>query len=122
MDNAESLLQSGNSAGYYKEEYQGYSQLLGRIGETYHQSCLVLTSREKPRELALKEGEKLPVRSLQLMGLEEAELQQILQDKGFSGAEEECGNLIKLYRGNPLALKIVSTIIQDVFNGNISEF
>jgi len=122
LDNAESLLQSGNRAGYYKEEYQGYSQLLGRIGETYHQSCLVLTSREKTRELALKEGEKLPVRSLQLMGLEEAELQQILKDKGFSGAEEECGNLIKLYRGNPLALKIVSTIIQDVFNGNISEF
>jgi WD40 repeat protein len=122
LDNVESILQSGNSAGHYKEEYQGYSQLLGRIGETYHQSCLVLTSREKPRELALKEGEKLPVRSFQLMGLEEAELQQILQDKGFSGAEEECRRLIKLYRGNPLALKIVSTIIQDVFNGNISEF
>ncbi|WP_250121592.1 NB-ARC domain-containing protein [Chroococcidiopsis sp. CCMEE 29] len=122
LDNAESLLQSGNSAGYYKEEYQGYSQLLGRIGETYHQSCLVLTSREKPRELALKEGEKLPVRSLQLMGLEEAEGQQLLKVNGLSGSQKECGNLIKLYRGNPLALKIVSTTIKDVFNGSISEF
>jgi len=122
LDNAESLLQSGNRAGYYKEEYQGYSQLLGRIGETYHQSCLVLTSREKTRELALKEGEKLPVRSLQLMGLEEAEGQQLLKVNGLSGSEKEGRRLIKLYRGNPLALKIVSTTIQDVFNGNISEF
>jgi hypothetical protein len=32
------------------------------------------------------------------------------------------GSLIKLYRGNPLALNIVSTTIQDLFNGNVSEF
>lgn len=122
LDNAESILRSGDRAGQYREGYEGYGQLLRCIGETCHQSCLVLTSREKPRGLASKEGEKLPVRSLQLKGLKEAEGQEVLKIKGLSGLEDECGNLIKLYGGNPLSLKIVSRTIQDVFDCNISEF
>jgi hypothetical protein len=35
-----------------------------KIGETAHQSCVILTSREKLPEVAVLQGEILPVRSL----------------------------------------------------------
>ncbi len=122
LDNAESILRSGSRAGLYREGYEEYGELFRRIGEATHQSCLVLTSREKPKEVALLEGEALSVRSLLLSGLKVAEGQEILKLKGLSAAEDEWKVMIERYAGNPLALKIVATTIQDIFNGNISEF
>ena len=69
LDNFESILQSGDMRGRYRDGYEGYGQLLRSIGDTNHQSCLIVTSREKPIGLAAKEGKTLPVRSLQLTGL-----------------------------------------------------
>ncbi|MBN3891820.1 MAG: hypothetical protein HWQ43_22570 [Nostoc sp. JL31] len=122
LDNAESILRSGSRAGLYREGYEEYGELLRRVGEATHQSCLVLTSREKPREVALLEGQALTVRSLPLSGLKVAEGQEILKLKGLSAAEDEWKLMIEHYAGNPLALKIVATTIQDVFDGNITEF
>ncbi|NEU81561.1 NB-ARC domain-containing protein [Nostoc sp. UIC 10630] len=122
LDNAESILRSGSRAGLYREGYEEYGELLRRIGEATHQSCLVLTSREKPKEVALLEGEALSVRSLLLSGLKVAEGQEILKFKGLSAVEDEWKVMIERYAGNPLALKIVATTIQDIFGGNVTEF
>ncbi|MEH2037603.1 NB-ARC domain-containing protein [Nostoc sp.] len=122
LDNAESILRSGSRAGLYREGYEEYGELLRRVGEATHQSCLVLTSREKPREIAFLEGQALPVRSLPLSGLKVAEGQEILKLKGLSAAEDEWKVMIERYAGNPLALKIVATTIQDVFDGNVTGF
>jgi WD40 repeat protein len=122
LDNVESILRSGSRAGQYREGYEGYGELFKQLGEANHQSCLVLTSREIPKEVALLKGQTLPVRSLQLSGLKVDEGQEILKVKGLSAAEEEWKAIIKLYTGNPLALKIVATTIEDVFDGNVTEF
>jgi len=122
LDNIESILKSGDCVGYYREGYEGYGELFRRVGEERHQSCLVLTSREKLGEIATLEGETLPVRSLQMTGLKLAEGQELLKAKGISGAESEQEKLIECYSGNPLALKIISTSICELFDGNISEF
>ncbi|WP_414561815.1 NB-ARC domain-containing protein [Anabaena sp. CCY 9613] len=122
LDNAEAILRSGSRAGVYREGYEEYGELLRRVGEATHQSCLVLTSREKPKEVALLEGETLPVRSIPLSGLKVAEGQEILKLKGISAAEGEWQAMIERYAGNPLALKIVATTIQDIFDGNVTEF
>ncbi|MBD2414632.1 hypothetical protein FACHB389_09620 [Nostoc calcicola FACHB-389] len=122
LDNAESILRSGSRAGVYREGYEEYGELLTRVGEATHQSCLMLTSREKPKEVALLEGEALPVRSLALSGLKVVEGQEILKLKGLSGAEDRWKVMIERYAGNPLALKIVATTIQDIFDGNVAEF
>ncbi|GAA6619659.1 NB-ARC domain-containing protein [Scytonema sp. NUACC26] len=111
LDNAETVLHQF-----------GYRDLFKRIGETHHQSCLVLTSREKPRELGVLEGETLPVRSLQLTGLQPTEAREIFRAKGrFSGSEQEWNSLIQHYAGNPLALKMVASGIQELLDGSISE-
>ncbi|AVH65688.1 NB-ARC domain-containing protein [Nostoc sp. 'Peltigera membranacea cyanobiont' N6] len=122
LDNAESILRSGSRAGLYREGYEEYGELLRRIGEGTHQSCLILTSREKPKEVALLEGQAIPVRSLPLSGLKVAEGQEILKLKGLSAVEDEWKVMIERYAGNPLALKIVATTIQDIFGGNVTEF
>ncbi|MBD1996309.1 AAA family ATPase [Leptolyngbya sp. FACHB-541] len=123
LDNAETILRGGDYAGYYREGYEGYGDLLRRVGEVTHQSCLVITSREKPREFVSLEGDTLPVRSLNLIGLRGTDGQEILKAKGeFVGSEAELEALTNRYAGNPLALKIVATTIQDLFDGSIAEF
>jgi len=122
LDNIESILQSGSRAGLYREGYEQYGDLLRRVGEVTHQSCLLLTGREKPKEVAASEGETLSVRSFLLGGLQAADGQEILKIKGVCAAESEASNLVGRYAGNPLALKVVATTIQDVFCGDISKF
>ncbi|MEC4817588.1 MAG: NB-ARC domain-containing protein [Scytonema sp. PMC 1069.18] len=122
LDNAESILRSDERAGAYRQGYEGYGQLLRCLGETYHQSCLVLTSREKPRALSVKETQNAPIRSLQLSGLNQGEGQIILGEKGLTVSEEQGRTLVEYYTGNPLALKIVATTIQNLFDCNVAEF
>jgi WD40 repeat protein/DNA-binding SARP family transcriptional activator len=122
LDNVEAVLQKGKRAGHYRAGYEGYGQLIRRIGETRHRSCLLLTSREKPGELALLEGEASPIRSLHLMSLGLAEGRAILKDKGLVGSDEGWVALIERYSGNPLALKVVSETIRDLFDGSIAAF
>ncbi len=125
LDNAESILSSGEGtcerADFYREGYEGYGELLRRVGEAPSQSCLLLTSREKPKELASLDGVALPVRSLRLSGLKQEEGQAIFKAKGLEATNQLSG-LISHYAGNPLALKLVVTTIQDVFDGNTDEF
>ncbi|MCU0537086.1 MAG: NB-ARC domain-containing protein [Hydrococcus sp. Prado102] len=122
LDNAESLLRGGSRAGLYREGYEGYGELFKRIGESDHQSSLLLTTREKPKEIASLEGETLPVRTLRLKGFKEGEGQEILKMKGLSGSDSEFKVLSDRYTGNALALNIVATTIRDLFEGNIAEF
>ncbi|MBD1869180.1 hypothetical protein H6F95_18135 [Cyanobacteria bacterium FACHB-471] len=125
LDNVEAILQQGVLVGSYKDEYEDYGELFTRVGVSSHQSCLVLTSREKPKEVALLEAAGSTVRSLRLQGLHATDAQALLQSRGLSIPThelDECKRLIERYRGNPLALKIVSTTIQETFGGNISDF
>ncbi|MFB2892326.1 NB-ARC domain-containing protein [Aerosakkonemataceae cyanobacterium BLCC-F50] len=120
LDNTETILKSGDFAGHYEEKYKNYGVLFKRIGNELHKSCLIITSREKPREIVLLEGETSPVRSLPLAGLGEA-AKKILQAKGLSN-DNKWENLIKLYQGNPFALNLIAKIIQELFAGNVADF
>ncbi|BAZ28215.1 WD-repeat protein [Cylindrospermum sp. NIES-4074] len=106
-----------------RQGYEGYGELIRRIGDSQHQSCLLLTSREKPPEIAAIEGKKLPVRSFKMTGLSKKESILILKTKGFADCkQEECRVLIDWYAGNPLFIKLVASTIQELFGGSIYEF
>jgi WD40 repeat protein len=123
LDNAESVLQGSKRAGQYKDGFEDYGRLFKTLGEAEHQSCVILTSREKPQEIALLEGKTRPVRSLHLGGLDESEGRKIFQDNGdFSGTDKEWEELISFYNGNPLALDIVAKHIRWAFEGSIPRF
>lgn len=123
LDNIESIFQTGELVGKYRQDYEAYGELFKRLGESLSKSCVVLTSREKPREIAVLEGENLPVRCFQLSGLQLTELPHLFKFKGAFSAVTSDWELIKnYYAGNPLLLKILATQIQELFDGNISDF
>jgi WD40 repeat protein/transcriptional regulator with XRE-family HTH domain len=122
LDNLESLLASGDREGNYLPGYEGYRRLIGRLGESAHQSCVLLTSREKPREIEPLEGMRSPVRSLHLVGLDDQAAQELLSDKGLVGTPVAWQRLVASYAGNPLALKIVAQGVSDLFAGDIDRF
>src|SRR5947209_7258738 len=122
LDNLETLLASGDREGGYLPGYQGYGRLIGRLAESAHQSCVLLTSREQPREIGPLEGSRSPVRSLRLAGVDEQAAQDLLSDKGLSGTPAAWQRLVASYAGNPLALKIVAQAISDLFNGDLDRF
>ena len=122
LDNLESLLVSGNPEGNYLPGYEGYGRLLQRLGESAHQSCVLLTSREKPREIEPLEGAHRPVRSLRLVGLDEPTARVLLVDKELSGTPAAWQRLVAGYAGNPLALKIVGQAVFDLFGGDLDRF
>ncbi len=120
FDNLETILDVGDG-GPYRPGYEKYGELLRMIGETAHQSCLILTSREKPVEIATFEGVELAVRSLRLGGSPEAAY-ALVEAKGLVGKQAQKQELCDRYGNSPLALKIVATSIKDLFDGEIAEF
>lgn len=123
LDNAESILQSGDRTGRYRAGYERYGELLRCVAQTGHQSCVIVTSREKPKGLAAYEGDNLPVRSLQLAGLPSTDSRALFDAKGgFQATESDWQALSERYSGNPLALKIVASSVRDFFGGDISQF
>ena len=122
LDNFESIMEKAEGSGHLLPGYEGYGRLLRRAAETKHTSCLLLTSREKPIELAPLEGRQTPVRALHLgqLGADACEL--LLQEKEVTGSAAERERLIERYGGNPLALKIVAPTIAGLFGGEIAAF
>ena len=120
LDDVQTILSSGQLAGNYRPECRNYSILFRQVGETTHNSCLILNSWEPPREITALKGEKSPVRSLHLKGIGAAAA-EIFRQKSLLNPEK-WENLINTYRGNPLWLKIVATTIQEIFRGRVAEF
>src|SRR6266567_3397494 len=122
LDNLESLLSKGEVSGHLLPGFEAYGRLLRQVAQTAHQSCLLLTSREKPAELRALEGSRTPVRALRLAGLEAAAVEQLLAEHEVRGSSQERARLVQAYSGNPLALRIVAETIADLFGGAIDQF
>lgn len=120
LDTTTQIQQSSHFSGHYREGYQTYGKLLRRLGQESHRSCLMWIARDKPREIVMMEGENRPVRSLCLKGLD-SQAKEIFKDKKLLDPNS-WDDLIQLYRGNPLALKIVASTIQELFGGKVSAF
>jgi predicted ATPase len=120
LDKVEMIFSSGQLAGCYKPGYEDYGSLFRRVGKLSHNSCFVLSSWEPPIELVALTGENTPIRSFPLKGLGVA-AGDIFKEKGLV-EEDIWEDLIHAYRGNPLWLKIVATMIRDLFNGRASEY
>ncbi|MEB3340969.1 NB-ARC domain-containing protein [Okeania sp.] len=118
LDDMEMILSSQNLAGYYGDGFGDYGKFIQRIASESHQSCLVLVSSEKLKDLGRLEGQK--VRSLQVVGSEEV-CQKILEERGFV-ASQDWVSLIERYSCNPLAVKIISAMVQELYAGEVGDF
>nr|RNJ66636.1 MAG: NACHT domain-containing protein [Leptolyngbya sp. IPPAS B-1204] len=128
LDGVETLLPSQRTTDDRSQlanaEYQAeYIQLLTKLGEANHRSCVLFTSREYPHQLSRLEGEAFPVRCLHLGGLSPTAVQQLAQAKGnLIGAASEWAALTERYAGHPLALNLVVSTIRNLFGSSITAF
>jgi class 3 adenylate cyclase len=120
LDNFETVLEPGQSEGRYRDGLAGYGAILRAVGETNHQSCLVITSREAPPDCTT--GARGSVRTLDLSGLGVPEGQILLADRQLRGDQRDWSSLIARYAGNSLALKVVGESIRQIFGGDIGSF
>ncbi|MDY6807273.1 MAG: NB-ARC domain-containing protein [Cyanobacteriota bacterium] len=118
LDDVETILSKEDLAGNYAEGFEEYGEFFRRIATESHQSCLVFSSAEKLTDLASLEGAK--VRSLQLAGSPEI-CEKILEERGLSGSRD-WQDLILRYGGNPLAVKVISSTVKDLYNGQVTDF
>jgi hypothetical protein len=129
LDNFEAILRDGEShpetlrhrPGTYLEGYEAYGELLHRVGESQHQSAI---AGNQSRET---QGNRRNRRQITTYSLFTAEwVARTRRARNLKSQRviwrERWESLIRLYRGNPLALNIVSTTIRELFNGNVSEF
>lgn len=119
LDDFESVLNAGELAGHYREGCAGYRELILRLAEVNHKSCLVLISAEEPTELTLLAGEK--VRSLK-PAISEEIAREIFHEKGLSAKDKEWKELLARYGKNLLAFKIVAATVSEFFEGNAAKF
>ncbi|NJN86090.1 MAG: NACHT domain-containing protein [Leptolyngbyaceae cyanobacterium SL_7_1] len=119
LDGLEAVLQPGVHDGSYRPGYEDYGELLRQVGRMSHQSCLVVTSQEKPREI----DDSRQVHSLELRELGDLEGQEILTAKGVV-AKSDSGwrELIQRYTGNPFALNVVASQVHEMFGGDLDAF
>ncbi len=124
LDNMEAILREKEHVGEYLVGYEAYGNLFDEIGKVSHQSCLILTTREIPEEIALRQGKSAAIRVYPLSGLKPEDGLRILEDKALAWMtqSEDAKALIDLYSGNPLALELAAVFIRDALAGNISTF
>ena len=120
LDDVQQILSSGQLAGHYKPGYENYGTLFKLIGEIPHNSCLILNSWEPPSDILTFTDDNSAVCLLQLTGLGETAT-EILREKSLLD-EEYWSELIELYQGNPLWLKLVAQTINNLFNGRVSQY
>lgn len=122
LDNLESILEGRTQARAYRVGYEDYGHLLRHLGQYEHQSCALLTSRERPQGFARLERDSPMVRSLQLHGLSAQASQQLLRQQGLIEDVASEATLIARYSGHPLALKLVAETIDELYFGDVAAF
>jgi|SRR6476661_1674904 len=120
LDDVQNIFSSSQLAGQYLAGYEDYGKFLKQIATSSHQSCLILLSWEKPREITALEALNRPVQTLHLKGLGEQSA-EILREKGLAD-EEKWSDLIAFYQGHPSWLNIIAATILELFDGSVSLF
>jgi AAA+ ATPase superfamily predicted ATPase len=120
LDDVQALFSSGQLAGQYKSGYEDYQLFFKQITEVNHNSCFLLISSEKPREIAELEKSNSPIHSLVLgsLGLGAKEIlssHQLLETETWE-------TLINIYQGNPLWLNITAALIRELFSSKVADF
>lgn len=120
LDDVQNIFKSSQLAGQYLTGYEDYGKFFKQIATSSHQSCLILLSWEKPREITALEALHRPARTLHLKGLGE-QAAEILREKELAD-EEKWSDLIALYQGHPYWLNIIASTIVELFDSSVSRF
>lgn len=114
LDHVEAVLQPELFTGAYSHGWEPFPELLRRVAESEHQSCLLLISREELPEFTYLMRNTSAVRTLPLQGLPMADGVAMLRSHGLAGDENLLTHLAQQYAGLPVALTCVSAMYQRI--------
>jgi WD40 repeat protein len=119
LDNVESILEGQVQAGQYLAGYEDYDRLFKAIGNLSHQSCLILTSRERPHTIIRSEiTNPHLVRSVVVGGLATDVAYALVRSCGCPQIPEQMWQEVYThYSGNPLALKLATIAAVEMTGG-----
>ncbi|MBE9186605.1 ATP-binding protein [Microcoleus sp. LEGE 07076] len=120
LDDVQNIFKSNQLAGQYLTDYEDYGKFFKQIATSSHQSCLILLSWEKPREITALEAGNKATQTLHLKGLRE-QAAEILREKELTD-EEKWPDLIGIYQGHPSWLNIIASTIIELFDGSVFRF
>lgn len=120
LDDVQTIFAKAQLTGNYQPNYENYGKFFKIIGDSFHQSCLIINSWEPPREITELIDEIPYIKTLQLQGLTQ-QGGEIFRDKGLID-EDRWPQLIETYQGHPLWLKITAKTIKELFAGRVGEF
>lgn len=118
LDDVQNIFITDQLTGQYQAEYKDYQKFFTMITETEHQSNIILISQEKCAEMHSLDQQLYPIKCLELSGLNDT---SILDNTGLNN-QDDWLTLIQLYEGNPTYLKDITSLIQDVYDGEVAEF
>jgi hypothetical protein len=122
LDNFDTVLQSESAVGAYQAQFEEYGLLLRCLADADHQSCVMVTSRIKPKGLLQREGVHLPVRSFMVTGLPAPDISQLFRLKGCHSFDRSIIDyLTTCYGGNPFILSSLASIVKELSGGNVSD-
>ncbi len=120
LDNFETILQPRQMGGCYRPKHQAYGQLLRYMMDSPHQSCVLLTSREQPIGINLRN--QPTVQTFYLQGLSSSETHTLLNQQEVEATQTDAETLHAYYGGNPYALKVAATNVTSLFHRQVSEW
>ena len=123
LDGWERLLRSNTHDGSYLPDSTAYREFLLGVGHAGSiQSTVIITSREKPKEIEILEMEAAHTYSYQLSEMGEGSGQILLSMKNLVADDDShWREFHDRYGGNPLMLNMAARLI-GAFGGNITNF
>ena len=115
-------------ASRYREGFEIYGKLLTAIKQNVGssgsnlQSCLIVTSREKPKEMLSFLEKDADGKLYVLEGLDSYEATTMLERFHLVGDTKDYWDLAARYCGHPMALRLAANTVKDVFDGSIRSF
>ncbi len=100
-------------------DYSDYCNFANRVAKESHRSCVLLLSRERPRDIEPLEGRFVRLQKLGSLTYEES--REILIAEGLSGTADILEEFSRRY-SNPWILKKVAKMVHTVFAGEVSDF
>lgn len=98
-----------------------YMQFIKILAQTYHQSCVIFTSREQYQEFTFLEYWLSSVRCLKLSNSSEIAL-SLIESQPLWGTDQEKYNFCNFCNNNPLKVKQMIVSIIHLYNGDIGKF
>lgn len=118
---ANSVTDAPARLGDWKPEAKGYPQLLRRISHERHQSCLLLISREPPKELPHFVSETTNL--MYLTGVSLTAAKEIVLSQGKVQAQDQhWQKLLDYTQGHPFVLKVMGGVIYQFMQGNLGVY